>query len=156
MKSWWARLKNTGLLRWMRAGMGLKWLVILVAVGFFVALNAAAALWLRISPEALQRFGPLVLVMLAGVLIFLVGIGALVAKLWMTRKKSGMTTARWKDEFFKREMLDKGPRIVAIGGGSGMSTLLRGLKMVTSNLTAVVTVADNGGNSGNINENRHS
>ena len=42
----------------------------------------------------------------------------------------------------------KGPRIVAIGGGTGLSTMLRGLKKYTNNLTAVVTVADDGGGSG--------
>ncbi len=41
-----------------------------------------------------------------------------------------------------------GPRIVAIGGGNGLSTMLRGLKAHTKNLTAIVTVADDGGGSG--------
>ena len=44
----------------------------------------------------------------------------------------------------------RGPRIVAIGGGTGMSTLLRGLKQYTSNLSAIVTVADDGGSSGRL------
>jgi len=44
--------------------------------------------------------------------------------------------------------LGEGPRIVALGGGHGLSTLLRGLKRHTSNLTAIVTVADDGGSSG--------
>ena len=43
---------------------------------------------------------------------------------------------------------ERGPKIVAIGGGTGLSTMLRGLKKYTKNLTAVVTVADNGGGSG--------
>lgn len=43
---------------------------------------------------------------------------------------------------------DKGLRIVVIGGGTGLSTLLRGLKLFSNNLTAIVTVADNGGSSG--------
>lgn len=46
--------------------------------------------------------------------------------------------------------LNRGPRIVAIGGGTGLATLLRGLKQHTSNLTAVVTVADDGGSSGRL------
>ena len=41
-----------------------------------------------------------------------------------------------------------GPRIVAIGGGTGLSTMLRGLKSRTRSLTAIVTVADDGGGSG--------
>ncbi|MBO8141761.1 MAG: YvcK family protein [Firmicutes bacterium] len=44
----------------------------------------------------------------------------------------------------------RGPRVVAIGGGTGLSTLLRGLKTVTSNITAIVTVADDGGSSGRL------
>ena len=45
---------------------------------------------------------------------------------------------------------ERNPRIVAIGGGTGLSTLLRGLKHYTSNLTAIVTVADDGGSSGRL------
>jgi len=52
-------------------------------------------------------------------------------------------------EFRRRE---RGPRIVALGGGHGLSTLLRGLKEHTRNLTAVVTVADDGGSSGRLRE----
>ena len=43
---------------------------------------------------------------------------------------------------------ERGPKIVAVGGGTGLSTMLRGLKKYTKNLTAVVTVADDGGGSG--------
>ena len=43
---------------------------------------------------------------------------------------------------------ERGPRIVAVGGGTGLSTMLRGLKKYTKNLTAIVTVADDGGGSG--------
>src|SRR3989442_14040846 len=46
----------------------------------------------------------------------------------------------------------RGPRIVAIGGGTGLSALLRGLKTYTSNLSAIVTVADAGGSSGRLRE----
>jgi uncharacterized cofD-like protein len=51
---------------------------------------------------------------------------------------------------FKNRLLQKGPRIVAIGGGSGLSTVLRGIKEYTTNITAVVTVADDGGSSGRL------
>ena len=43
---------------------------------------------------------------------------------------------------------ERGPKIAAIGGGTGLSTMLRGLKKYTQNLTAIVTVADDGGGSG--------
>ncbi len=52
------------------------------------------------------------------------------------------------DILYRRKMLSSGPRIVAIGGGTGISTMLRGLKSYTSNITAVITVADDGGGSG--------
>ena len=45
---------------------------------------------------------------------------------------------------------EHGPRIAAIGGGTGLSTLLRGLKLYTKNLTAIVTMADDGGGSGRL------
>jgi uncharacterized cofD-like protein len=51
---------------------------------------------------------------------------------------------------YERRQLDRASRIVAIGGGTGLSTLLRGLKQYTSNLTAIVTVTDDGGSSGRL------
>jgi uncharacterized cofD-like protein len=51
---------------------------------------------------------------------------------------------------YQRQYLKKGPRIVVIGGGTGLSVLLRGLKEYTSNLTAIVSVADDGGSSGRL------
>lgn len=47
---------------------------------------------------------------------------------------------------------ERGPRVVVIGGGTGLATLLRGLKKYTSNLTAIVTVSDDGGSSGRLRE----
>ena len=52
------------------------------------------------------------------------------------------------NRFVYRGPSGKGPRITAIGGGTGLSTMLRGLKRHTNNLTAIVTVADDGGGSG--------
>ena len=46
--------------------------------------------------------------------------------------------------------LQRGPKIVVVGGGSGLGTILRGLKHYTANLTAIVTVADDGGSSGRL------
>lgn len=54
------------------------------------------------------------------------------------------------DDYVRRRTLAQGPRIVAIGGGTGLSTLLRGLKQYSSNITAVVTVTDDGGSSGKL------
>jgi len=59
------------------------------------------------------------------------------------RSEGGLAEA-----IYNKRFLQRGPRIVAIGGGTGLSTLLRGLKAYTSNLTAIVTVADDGGSTG--------
>lgn len=58
--------------------------------------------------------------------------------------------ARRLREWHLKKQLEKGPRIVAIGGGTGLPVVLRGLKHHTANLTAVVTVADDGGSSGRL------
>ncbi len=56
------------------------------------------------------------------------------------------------EALYRRRMLNKGPKIVAIGGGTGLSTLLKGIKKITNNITAVVTVGDDGGSSGRLRE----
>ena len=54
------------------------------------------------------------------------------------------------DSLYVNRVLGAGPKVVAIGGGTGLSSLLRGLKHYTANITAVVTVADDGGSSGRL------
>lgn len=54
------------------------------------------------------------------------------------------------DVMYSRCQLKRGPKIVVVGGGTGLSALLKGLKEYTSNLTAIVTVADDGGSSGRL------
>ena len=54
------------------------------------------------------------------------------------------------DILYQKRYLERGPKIVAVGGGTGLSTLLKGLKEYTSNITAIVTVADSGGSSGRL------
>lgn len=54
------------------------------------------------------------------------------------------------ESMLERQIIKRGPKIVVIGGGTGLSTLLRGLKKYTSNITAVVTVFDDGGSSGRL------
>ncbi len=53
---------------------------------------------------------------------------------------------------FQKRKLNRGPAVTVIGGGTGLSVLLRGIKSVTSNITAIVTVADDGGSSGRLRE----
>ncbi len=54
------------------------------------------------------------------------------------------------ESLYKRRKLNNGPKIVAIGGGTGLSTMLKGIKKLTNNITAVVTVGDDGGSSGRL------
>lgn len=54
------------------------------------------------------------------------------------------------DRIYSRHHLKRGPKIVVVGGGTGLSALLRGLKEYTCNLTAIVTVSDDGGSSGKL------
>ncbi len=56
------------------------------------------------------------------------------------------------EDLYRRRKLNRGPKIVAIGGGTGLSTMLRGIKKITNNITAVVTVGDDGGSSGKLRE----
>lgn len=56
------------------------------------------------------------------------------------------------EHLYRRRKLNRGPKIVAIGGGTGLSMLLRGIKNITNNVTAVVTVGDDGGSSGRLRE----
>ena len=56
------------------------------------------------------------------------------------------------EKLYRRRKLNRGAKVVAIGGGTGLSMLLRGIKKYTSNITAVVTVGDDGGSSGRLRE----
>jgi len=62
--------------------------------------------------------------------------------------KISIDSTKLSNLMYEKRILIKGPKIVAIGGGTGLSTMLRGLKQYSSNITAVVTVADDGGGSG--------
>jgi uncharacterized cofD-like protein len=59
------------------------------------------------------------------------------------------------DVIYQNRTRGRGPKVVAIGGGTGLSNLLRGLKQYTANLTAIVTVADDGGSSGRLRRDLH-
>ena len=54
------------------------------------------------------------------------------------------------EKLYRRRKLSRGAKVVAIGGGTGLSMLLRGIKRYTSNITAIVTVGDDGGSSGRL------
>ena len=64
----------------------------------------------------------------------------------------GGTNHALLENLYRRRKLNRGPKIVAVGGGTGLSMLLRGIKNITNNVTAVVTVGDDGGSSGRLRE----
>jgi uncharacterized cofD-like protein len=150
--------------RWLQPGIGIKrWLVVAFLGEMLIAL--AAALILRpilaqsrpgdqqldiINLITLQFLDPNVraLVFFAiGAALFVYGGWRVVRALVEPYRMTGEPLA---DLLYQRRSRARGPRIVAIGGGTGLSVLLRGLKQVTSNITAVVTVADDGGSSGKL------
>lgn len=66
--------------------------------------------------------------------------------------KLSLDTQKMESLIHEKRLLVKGPKIVVVGGGTGLSTMLRGLKYYTANITAIVTVADDGGGSGDLRE----
>ncbi|MBR3604484.1 MAG: YvcK family protein [Candidatus Gastranaerophilales bacterium] len=91
---------------------------------------------------------------------FLIGVGAVLFILAWKKTNASLMEAdsenRRKNSIgeviYRKMKLDHGPKIVAIGGGTGLSTLLRGIKKITNNVTAIVTVGDDGGSSGRLRE----
>lgn len=99
----------------------------------------------ELMPNATWSFG--VVIILIGLLLVIVGVRRLFNSVFCAVAPKELDIA---DTMYRKRSLEKGPRIVVIGGGTGLSTLLRGLKVYSSNITAMVTVADDGGSSGRI------
>ena len=92
-------------------------------------------------------------VSLMGPLIFVIGLLLIVIGQNRSINSIQKALVPEKDTFLVdalrvKSKLNRGPNIVAIGGGTGLSTLLKGLKNYSSNITAIVTVSDDGGSSG--------
>ncbi len=86
-----------------------------------------------------------------GLYLLVVGARGVLRRFYETLSPtSAGSKAKMVNVFVQRQQLSQGPRIVALGGGTGLSTLLRGLKRHSSNITAVVTVTDDGGSSGRL------
>jgi uncharacterized cofD-like protein len=86
--------------------------------------------------------------MITGLMLFFLGI-----RQWFVSIYREVVPDRQKnlvEMIYEKRQLIHGIKVVSIGGGTGLSTLLRGLKKFTSNITAVVTVADDGGSSGRL------
>jgi uncharacterized cofD-like protein len=155
-------MKRRRLPRWLYPGMHLKRWLLLLFVGIAI-LGLGAAIFIRdlyrtnaadeipivfwltgawLEPQI--RAG---LVAAIGIILTAVGMWGLMRSVvspFIARGDSVM------EVLYTERYLARGPRIVAIGGGTGLSTLLRGLKGYSGNITAVVAVADDGGSSGQL------
>lgn len=152
-------------LKWLYPGMRVKrWLLltpigvllVIVGVGFFanvrvfdlvdaVARPLAAGTGVNLAEPRVYIPVSIVLITLGLLLIFVSFrqvIGSIASVISPSHKD------RLADVIYQRRYLAQGHRIVVIGGGTGLATMLRGLKEFTSNLVAVVTVTDDGGSSG--------
>jgi uncharacterized cofD-like protein len=153
-------------IQWLAPGLGIKrWLVIilagttLISLGFAVLIldayrTAPESWWLPVLSALSLRFlaRPLRALIFggSGVVLMLWGIWGLNRSLLKPFVKPGRPLLETVSAYRRRE---RGPHIVVIGGGTGLSSLLRGLKEHTHNLTAIVTVADDGGSSGELRRN---
>jgi uncharacterized cofD-like protein len=159
-------LNLRGLARWFKPGLGVKRWFLMVLLGITM-LGVGLAIFLldiyrtettnnillTILAYASLSFLPRVIRVLIftglGVGLVTYGILRLNRSLLRPFIRPGQAVL---DELTSFRQLERGPRIVTIGGGHGLSTLLRGLKRYTSKLTAIVTVADDGGSSGRLRE----
>jgi uncharacterized cofD-like protein len=150
--------------QWLRPGIGVKrWLLVafvgLLLIALAVAVLLRLALVETLPGDTLRSVIEAVTLQFlpAGLRWTLLLIGGLVLLSYGSWRlvRALVEPYRVRDEplaelLYQRRLRARGPRVVAIGGGTGLSTLLRGLKELTSNLTAVVTVADDGGSSGKL------
>ncbi len=141
--------------KWLSPGMGVKrWLILSVCgiafftLGVLMLVDVPSELWSLLRARFSVRTTLGVATALAGLLVVVYGV---------TRGFQSMYQAvvpnpsrPLVDLLYERKQLGSGLKIVALGGGTGLGSLLRGLKPMTSNLTAVVTVCDDGGSSGRL------
>ena len=156
------------LLKWLYPGMKMKRWLLLFAVGvmlfsFGVALVINFEYLGRVEEEIFmlvwRAVGSYNYMVTAGVGIFIVIIGSCLM-LWATRSIIRSIIAvlipdrseNLVDMIYEERKLGRGPAVTVIGGGHGLSVLLRGIKTSTNNVSAVVTVADDGGSSGRLRE----
>jgi uncharacterized cofD-like protein len=157
----WRSIKS--LLRWFVPGLGVKrWFLVLLLGTTMIGVGLALFLldlyrnapdnWLlplitAISLRTLTR--PLRILIFGGIglTLIILGIRGINRVLLVPFLKPGEKLVDQVTEFRRR---GKGPRVVVIGGGHGIAAVLRGMKEVTNNLTAVVSVADDGGSSGEL------
>jgi uncharacterized cofD-like protein len=151
----------TNLRKLLQPGMQLKRWALLVFVG--ILLVSIGFAYLAVHVYRVQPFPEAAATItlqfierpVRGVLFILLGVGALV--LGVVKLNQSLLTAYVRrsqgnvlESIYNYRSRQRGPKVVVIGGGTGLSTALRGLKEHTSNLTAIVTVADDGGSSGRL------
>jgi uncharacterized cofD-like protein len=149
--------------KWLSPGLFVKRWLLLSAIGFLLAV-IGGAIWIKLTPiyrllsflaEFLEFITTVVPSYISGPLVLILGVFFV---FWGQFRTMGSITEVFTldrdeelvDMLLARRRLNRGPKIVVIGGGTGLSTLLRGLKVYSSNITAVVTVADDGGSSGRL------
>ncbi|MGE0493614.1 MAG: uridine diphosphate-N-acetylglucosamine-binding protein YvcK [Vulcanimicrobiota bacterium] len=141
--------------KWLTPGIGIKrWLLLSVTgllcftLGILVLADVPADFYSFLRARVSIRATVGVFSILAGLVIMVVALyrwfGTIFAAVAPNEKKLLV------DVLYERRQLEHGLKIVAIGGGTGLSCLLRGLKPYSSNLVAVVTVSDDGGSSGRL------
>ncbi len=135
--------------KWLKPGLGLKRWFLLVGFGAFILALGLSRFLDSFVPSLTGLGYRLYLLVGLGLGIMIAGFLGLVFSL-VSRIHTGREPL--VQMLQRRSRLGRGPRIVALGGGTGLSTLLRGLKKITGNLTAVVAVTDDGGSSGRIRE----
>lgn len=150
-------------IKWLAPGLFVKRWLLLSATGVLLT-TLGFAIWMKLTPvfyttqllgEILQRATDIIPSYVSGPLAMASG---LLFVWWgQTRTLGSITEVLMPegdeeliDVLLAHRRLHRGPRIVVIGGGTGLSTLLRGLKEYSANITAVVTVADDGGSSGRL------
>ena len=155
------------LLQWLYPGLNIKrWLLLfslgLMVVAFGVALIMNYQVFGQVEEEILRLLYVFTgtydyaFLATAGIGLIVAGMIVMLYALRKLVKRFFALVAPDEEEVSKqiasRIELSRGVRIVAIGGGHGLSTLLKGLKQKTSNISAIVTVADDGGSSGRLRE----
>jgi uncharacterized cofD-like protein len=149
--------------KWLAPGLSVKRWLLISAVGVVLTVLGFAIL-IRLTPvfyviQLLQLLLQVVTQYVPGYMrgLLVIGLGLLLVWWGQSRTLGSITEVlmpEGNDELVDRLLthrrLHRGAKIVAVGGGTGLSTLLRGLKEYSANITAVVTVADDGGSSGRL------
>jgi len=141
-------------LDWLAPGLGIKrWVLLAFAGGVLLVYSVLFGIGVLWSPQLMRGLGmgwlenrhwAALLLSVDGVAVGLCALLYGARRVWLFQR----TTPETASEIRAAGRLARGPRVVAVGGGTGLAALLRGLKTHTSNLTAVVTMADDGGSSG--------